>query len=181
MTTNQLGYKEIVERLLHNTDQRIPPISMSKIAQNFGIKILETSMPKPEVSGFITKEDDGQICIYVNENDSFTRQRFTMAHELAHFYLHCKDKDDADDKKGILDFVRFRNGEYDYESMAEEREANAFAAELLVPFRALKELWDAGYKNKKGADIAFLADKFVVSIEMMEYRLMNFKRDLEKM
>ena len=177
MIVEKQEYRRIVERLLHDTDQKTLPINISKIAQSLGIEVLKMSMPKPEVSGFIVKREDGQICIYVNENDAITRQRFTIAHELAHFYLHYKDEDNVDDKKVILDFVKFRNGKYDYEGKEEERQANAFAAELLVPFYFLKEIWDDGYRD---GHVVFLADLFAVSIEMMEHRLNNCRIDLEK-
>lgn len=175
MRIDKQSYRETVESLLQNTDQRTPPINISRIANDLGIMVLETSMPEPDVSGFIVKRDDGQICIYVNEDDSITRQRFTIAHELAHYYLHYRESNGVSDKKGILDFVKFRNGVYDEGGRDEEKQANAFAAELLVPFNALRELWEAGHM-----DAAFLANRFAVSTEMMINRLKSCVKDLNK-
>ncbi|MCL2562883.1 MAG: ImmA/IrrE family metallo-endopeptidase [Oscillospiraceae bacterium] len=167
------AYREIVENLLQNNGQYSPPINVSAIANDLGITVLEETMPQGDVSGFIAKRPDGKICIYVNKDEHLNRQRFTIAHELAHYYLHYKDK--SVDQSGVLDFVEYRNGIYTEESTGKESEANAFAAELLVPYYALEALWQAGY-----TDPAELANKFVVSTEMMIYRLKNCFKDLNR-
>jgi len=169
--------REAAEYLLNINEQTTPPINVSKIANGLGIEVLETPMLQDgmqDVSGFIAKKEDGKIYIYVNENEHINRQRFTIAHELAHYYLHFKDN--LADKKGVLDFVKYRNGAtYDEKETKEEQEANAFAAELLVPCTALKELWDNG-----NTDITFLANHFVVSKDMMINRLKNCISDLNR-
>ena len=176
MLLDKQSMRETAELLLNSYAQTTPPINVSKIANRLGIEVLETPMLQDgmqDVSGFIAKKEDGKVYIYVNENEHIHRQRFTIAHELAHYYLHLKDN--LDDKSGVLS-LKFRNGtSYDEEESKEEREANAFAAELLVPYAILKELWDNG-----NTDITFLANHFAVSTEMMINRLKNCISDLNR-
>ena len=168
---NHKDYREIVDNLLQNNRQMYPPFNVSPIANDLGITVLEDEMPQPDISGLIAKQPDGKIYIYVNQDENINRQRFTIAHELAHYYLHYK----SSDKDGVLSFVKHRNGIYSVDDSGEEAEANAFAAELLVPYFALEELWLAGYN-----DAAELARKFAVSTEMMVNRLKNCYRDLNR-
>jgi len=168
--------RETAEYLLNINEQTTPPINVSKIANALGIEVLETPMLQEgmqDVSGFIARKEDGKFYIYVNEDEHIHRQRFTIAHELAHYYLHLKDN--LSNQNGVLD-LKYRNGtSYDEEESKEEKEANAFAAELLVPCTALKELWDNG-----NTDVAFLANYFVVSKDMMINRLKNCISDLNR-
>jgi len=167
------AYREVVENLLQNNGQVYPPFNVSAIANDLGITVLETVMPQPDISGLIAKQPNGGIYIYINQDENINRQRFTIAHELAHYYLHYKDN--LANKDGVLDFVKYRNGIYSANESEDEREANAFAAELLVPYSALEELWLAGY-----TDAAELARRFAVSTEMMIYRLKNCFHDLNR-
>lgn len=58
------------------------------------------------------------------------RQRFTLAHELGHYFLHSK--------QGQIPIKAFRSG-----SNLAEQEANFFAANILMP----KKLFIAKYKS----------------------------------
>src|SRR5687768_11738442 len=77
-----------------------------------------------DVSGMLYRYDD-HCLIGVNSTHAPTRQRFTIAHEIGHLVMHPG-------KPMFIDrFVRvnWRNGESDQH----EVQANAFAAELLMP------------------------------------------------
>lgn len=84
------------------------------------------------------------------------RTRFTVAHELGHVVLHG---DDALDLDGRAD--------PDHQEQI-EREANAFAARLLIPDAALKRLTNIS------ADA--LAKRFGVSSMMAARRISEAKR-----
>ena len=66
--------------------------------------------------------------IGVNEDHHSNRQRFSIAHEIAHFVLHHGD---TYIDKGYR--VHFRDLESGSGTKREEMEANAFAAALLMP------------------------------------------------
>lgn len=88
--------------------------------EEHGIFILAFDFNTDKLDGFFVPiyEDgmDESICIALNTNAVFTpdRQRFTLAHELGHVILHRKEFPDP----SVIDF---------------ESEANAFAAEFLMP------------------------------------------------
>lgn len=133
------------------------------IAEENGINIIQKSnlnIKGEPVSGAIIKSGS-DITIYVNANDNKNRKRFTIAHELAHFFLHL-DKD-----KELVDFKR------DDSKNPIELEADEFAGCLLMD-EALVEEWynktnSIGLSNERVIDI--MSQIFVVSSPAMYKRL----------
>jgi len=68
------------------------------------------------------------------------RLRFTVAHELAHFFLH-RDIPQAADFASLPDFSRW-SANYGGRKYTVEQEANEFAGRLLVPETRLGQLFD---------------------------------------
>jgi len=109
-----------------------------------------------DLSGCVYKyKDTFKICINKFQNEQ--RQRFTMAHELAHIIFDYKDNIDFNIQEKIL----FRDKSID----SRERKANEFAAELLMPQELFVEAMRSGYNT-----IEKLADKFDVSPAAARYR-----------
>jgi Zn-dependent peptidase ImmA (M78 family) len=135
-----------------------PPVNVYPIAQNLGLYISERSFPKPKyngVSGYIHLEDQ---TIVVNIEESANRKKFTIAHEIGHWVLH-KSLLVQDPKMGILN--RKPLGRRDPKPV--EREANVFAAHLLIPDGMLDEF--------RGEDPYWIARIFGVSVEFVNFRL----------
>ena len=104
---------------------------------------------------------DGNIGIFYSSDSKINRIRFTVAHELAHCCLHASELE-----KG---HVRMR---YDgYFPDEEEFKANDFASELLMPEKILRE----DYNKDPRPDIIDLANKYKVSIHVMEVRLIRLQ------
>lgn len=143
-------------------DRRIP-VDVKAIAEKMGAKVKadgNLAFDQPDLSGCVSYED-GRYVIRYNPIDIPVRQRFTIAHELGHIALH----DFADGK-------RFRDSSKTYSLTnfdSEEAEANRFAAELLMPAEAIKQVIDA----MPAPDTKSLAKKFEVSEVAMRYRLKN--------
>jgi len=120
------------------------------------------------VSGQITREE-GHYLIRVNRHEARERQRFTIAHELAHFLLHKSVIDSSPD--GIKDNVLYRSGEPE----RIEYEANRLAADIVMPMalvqKVLQEEFDGVVTE---ATIESLAARFQVSKAAMEIRLSTF-------
>lgn len=137
-----------------------PVIPIYQIAESKGVSIKTINMPKAldRVSGFF---DPTKKIIYVNAEDSAVRQCFTIAHELGHFILEHDAKE-----YGVLFRFPEVNGSEDV-----EKEANCFAANLLVPKVMLKEVMKK--YSLKHEDYFLLADIFGVSKEVMKFRLMK--------
>lgn len=101
--------------------------------------------------------EDGKHVIQYRSSDSLVRQRFTIAHELGHHLLgHVTASNPS-----------LRDDNYLAGSDPEEREANAFAAELLVPSELIKLAID----EAKFKSISQMAAYFGVSGAVIEYRL----------
>lgn len=138
----------------------ILPIDVVKIANAHGIKIYRATFRehlKNDVFGFIEK-NNGITSIYVNAENSLTRRRFTVAHELGHYFLHHDDGQE-------LNYLDLRSTK----STIEETEANRFAAELLMPEEQVRN----EYSNLLFPTVDALARKFQVSKQAMKYRLLN--------
>ena len=87
------------------------------------------------------------------------RQRFTIAHEIAHCCLHAGTMQDY--------HIEYRTEQKDYTD-EKERRANIFAGELLIPKKIIITLC-AMLEDK--ISISFFADLFKVSRHVMEARL----------
>lgn len=137
-----------------------PPIKVIPLANALGIKVYEAAWPD-KISGKIQKDavrgGTSGFAIFVNKDHHPRRQRFTIAHELAHYILH-----EARIGDGVFDDALYRSGL----SNAEEAQANALAADILMPWRHLK-----GYISKYGDDVGTLAQIFDVSKNAMAIRV----------
>lgn len=143
------------------------PVKLGALAKELGVAIKVSSLGTG-VSGQIAREGNGYT-IKVNRNEARERQRFTIGHELAHYFLHRDVIDSA--PGGITDTVLYRSG-------APERieyEANRLAAEIVMPMALVKrELQERFGGVVTEASIEALANRFEVSKAAMEIRLSNF-------
>jgi Zn-dependent peptidase ImmA (M78 family) len=145
------------------------PVKLGNLARALGISGIKVSSMSTGISGQINK-DGGAYFIRVNRNEARERQRFTIAHEIAHFLLHRDLIDNSPD--GITDNVLYRSGAPEQI----EFEANKMAAEILMP----RSLIESKIKNEFGGvltetTIERLADSFEVSKAAMEIRLSNLR------
>jgi Zn-dependent peptidase ImmA (M78 family) len=110
--------------------------------------------------------------VFVNANDPVPRRRFTAAHELGHFALH---RERMGGLVSIGDAPASVVEVEDDTSAAMEREANFFAAELLMPAELCERRaaeFKAGYGVCPLQPFAYhLAAELLVSPEAMRYRL----------
>lgn len=126
-----------------------------------------------EVSGAIFFQN-GEFSIAINKNKPTVRQNFTAAHELGHYFLHRQWLVD-NAQTGLVDYSNMLDGEgmlthsdaapTDEESQQKEREANNFAAVLLMPEDKVRQFWELTNDVKK------CAEAFQVSIVAMAIRL----------
>jgi Zn-dependent peptidase ImmA (M78 family) len=113
--------------------------------------------------------EDNQSIIAVNRLHPVTRQRFTMAHELGHLILNHKGNFFID--RGLINYRDSKSGTGED---IQEREANAFAAELLMPEEMLKRDFKKGiYDIENPESMEKLANKYKVSVQALTFRLVN--------
>ena len=161
-----------VIKLLDDNDVIKPPVPVNKIAESLGAIIsFEPFEGKDDLSGILYRDEKNKI-IGINSAHSQTRQRFSIAHEIGHLTLHNKEL--FVDK---VVRVKFRNQRSSLAIDREEIEANAFAAELLMPKKFINsEIAKFLRKQQpitKEQLIDFLSKLFHVSPQAMEYRLIN--------
>ena len=139
-----------------------PPVDVFDIAANEGIQIVffNPNEATDKVSGLLEKDTKK---IYLNATESPKRQAFTLAHELAHYFLNHKPNE----------YGVYRRDAVYSSKPPKEKEADMFAAELLMPAKLIEEA-----KKKyhlKDSDIAILASLFAVSDSAMRFRLKSLK------
>lgn len=158
----EVSTREILDRYLSEH-----PVRLGQLAKEFGVSIRVSSM-RTGVSGQIMRED-GNYTIRVNRHEARERQRFTIAHELAHFFLHKPVIDSSPD--GIKDNVLYRSGEPE----RIEFEANRLAADIVMPMHLVEKVLHEEFKGVvTDATIESLAARFQVSKAAMEIRLSAF-------
>ena len=142
-----------------------PPIQLSKLLINIGISTLGIDFTDIEdaanyehgriLGAAISKGEN--LTIFYRKSDSKNRQRFTIAHELAHCCLHTN----ALKQNHIELREEFCN------KTEKEKEADIFAGELLIPEPLLKNVYDQFYVPS----LKSLARIFNVSTNVMAARL----------
>jgi Zn-dependent peptidase ImmA (M78 family) len=137
------------------------PVPVEAIAEDLlGLRI-EERHELGECSGLLLP---AERLIVVNASEALPtrRVRFTIAHELGHWICHAAEGCAAEPVYcRQADLARDAN-------RALEREANVFAAELLMPEKALREAWSHDSQVEK------LAIRFDVSTTAMHWRLYSF-------
>jgi Zn-dependent peptidase ImmA (M78 family) len=157
----------MVEKLLADTGITEAPVSLSRLAKACNVRISVDSLDG-DLSGFLYR-DTNQAVIGVNTYHSQTRQNFTIAHELGHFLLHDQEQLHVDHQFR----VRLRNDLSSQGIDEAEREANFFAASLLMPKTFLeKDLDGTEYVDLFDDDfLSDLARKYCVSTQALLNRL----------
>jgi Zn-dependent peptidase ImmA (M78 family) len=155
------------------------PVNIEAMFKSFDIELDKNSELPDGVLGEISKEGD-RYKVSIRKTDHYYRKRFTMAHELGHFVLH-KDKigNGIDDSDKYRKFRRTNNAVGE----PEEREANNFAANILMPEDLVVEYAkDRGVFDKDGQidqdALQEIATAFQVSKAAMEIRIGGLKQKI---
>jgi hypothetical protein len=154
----------------------VPPVPVERIARSLlGLYIdehddLRTLPNAPadqgHLSGMLDPED---MVIWVDRGEarrSPRRKRFTIAHEVGHFRMHLSQFDGvfADRPRDIIEIPGSRTGAPDLPQR--ERDADAFARELLMPELLMRE-----NAISTGFNLSALAERFDVSVPAIRLRL----------
>lgn len=149
-----------------------PYVQIEKIASYLNLEIVTHDFGN-EISGALILEND-KATIGVSPGESEVRRRFTISHEIGHFLFH-KDSGHlfVEDKKFQ---VMFRSDQIK-QDYVQEKEANHFAACILMPQRMIDEeirrLDEDEYVYSDEEAIKLIAKKFKVSQPAMTFRLIN--------
>jgi|HubBroStandDraft_1064217.scaffolds.fasta_scaffold00065_2 Zn-dependent peptidase ImmA (M78 family) len=148
------------QKLLKESVITTPPVLPLQIAESYGVTVIFAKFAEKfsKVSGFL---DLGNNTIYVNGHDTPNRQTFTIAHELGHAQLHSSLFQKYPQYYQVL-----MRGPIGSASNALEKEANCFAANLLVPSQLLEKFYKVATPRE-------LSRLFIVSEDIIRWRIQN--------
>lgn len=134
--------------LIESEAGKTRPVNLATIITELGLK----AVYKEDMNDYALLNPMDKT-IYVLKNDQPIRDKlFAIAHEIGHWMLHSRDRERPR--------INFHNNEQlDKILVEEEREANEFAFELLMPYEETRNLIIFGYS------VNYIASHFGVPIE----------------
>lgn len=139
------------------------PVKVGEMASELGLKVIRAPMA-PKISGLIQPSTDAPsgFEIKVNKYETPERQRFTVAHEIAHYLLHRHEIG-----SGVVDSIMYRSSL----TSRKETEANRLAADIVMPAKLVNRELDrlGGLRTPDVVDE--IAAIFRVSVPAMKVRL----------
>jgi Zn-dependent peptidase ImmA (M78 family)/DNA-binding XRE family transcriptional regulator len=147
------------QQLLAKTRTTHAPIPISQLAERCGVNVTPAQFSN-EISGVLLDLDNGPVIGFNNAHHP-VRQRFTIAHELGHFLLDHHDHFHID----LSDAGR--EGDPPGYNWHDERSANEFAAQVLMPAALIVQAFE------EDSNLNRIAKLFNVSREAMGWRLVN--------
>jgi len=145
---NLISNADQLLRVAKSNGLETSPLDIESLIRLCGVGLRKYPMDN-ERSGYL-RLDEGRWVIGVNSLHHPKRQRFTMAHELGHYFLH------RNQSNNIEDTVLFRDSSFGGGGI--EYEANEFAADLLMPEEEFSRL----VVERKGV-VADISEAFQVS------------------
>ena len=154
------------------SDDADAPFPIVHLANRLGIKVYKDDLSGiksiPNLKGYLALKPDDAPVIVVSKHESIGHQRWTVAHEIWH-YLDEGDRE-------IDDMVFFTEvGDYDNNSDEAENNATMFAAELLMPAKEFKRLWNSFERSEVDDAMIYLRDRFGVSLTAVQRRASSLK------
>jgi hypothetical protein len=140
-------------RLLQCAGVTREPVSLRDVVSALNLEVVQAAGEPFVCEAALQPVGDGHAIVLRGES-SEQRRRFTIAHEVGHFVLHPQRR--APERGGAVNAAW----------KAQEREADQFAAELLMPEQMVREA-----VLEHGDDVGRLADRFDVSRQAMQVRL----------
>ena len=140
-----------------------PIYDLVSLIEDAGIKLYLNDFNFQKTFGLSVNKEDGGPAIIVNNNEAISVERkiFTIAHELGHLILHKNSFD----------------GEVSEENETEEKQADMFAAELLMPQEAFEKQWEAHSGISWIDAVLQIKQYFGVSYQTVLYRLNDLMKD----
>ncbi|HDQ4123537.1 MULTISPECIES: ImmA/IrrE family metallo-endopeptidase [Pseudomonas] len=138
-------------KLLKDAGITTVPVDVEALASFLDIRVARTEMAEGEAGCTVVRR--GKTCIWVNQDDSPLRQRFTILHEIAHHVLELKSNHEEKVPAAELEHFTGRP--------PEEVLCDIFAAECLVPWGVIQPL--AEEKDFTLEHLAELAEQFQAS------------------
>lgn len=158
------------EALIDSLGIKKYPVDVVEIAKQLGIPVVEMNLGA-DVSGLLVTNPDSSS-IAVQKTDSLPRRRFTIAHEIGHFYLRHQFEPGEHVHVDRGNYISQRSLRSSEGIDPKEVEANQFAACLLMPSKLLYDrIGELNTVQLFDSHVSQLAKDFDVSEQAMTIRL----------
>ena len=129
--------------------EKARPVNLATIITELGLKAIY----KEDMTDYALLNPVDKTIYVLKDNQPIKEKIFAIAHEIGHWVLHSRDKE-----RPRLNF----NGNESLNKVLieEEKEANVFAFELLMPYEETRNMILFGYS------INYIASHFGVSLDM---------------
>ena len=154
--------EELTTQILVDNDMLYKvPVDVVEIANAYGINVYVADLSN-EISGAIRYNQEAKkFEILVNKNNAEVRQRFTIAHELGHYFLH---REILKNEEVHIDVLYRSETQTDITTKEQEKEVDYFAGALLINRMIIEKL-------NENYTVAELAKILKVSSSAMAVRL----------
>lgn len=149
----KIAAEKVLKRFFSNNELELP-IPICEIAKFNGIEVIELETIHKEQSGMLHIDNDsGRKLIGINSSHHNYRKRFSIGHELGHYFLQHPSEKTCD-----FNEIKLYNSE-----------ADEFSAQILIPYHQLK------IHVEEAKTLEDLNVIFDVSKEAMYYKLNSDK------
>ena len=142
--------------LIESEAGKTRPVNLATIITELGLKAIY----KEDMNDYALLNPMDKTIYVLKDNQPIRDKIFAVAHEIGHWILHSRDKE-----RPRFDFSG-KDRPSDKVLIEEEKEANLFAFELLMPYEETRNLIIFGYS------VNYIASHFGVPIETA-YRRYN--------
>jgi len=158
------------EELIASLKITRPPVKVEDVAKHLGLRVMLMDL-EDGVSGLLITKP-GAASIVVHSADAVARQRFSIAHEIGHFFLNhqFESGEHVHVDRGYR--ISHRDQKSSSGTDLKEIEANQFAASLLMPTTlVMNSVGALDTKELRDEHVTQLAKEFNVSEQAMTIRL----------
>jgi Zn-dependent peptidase ImmA (M78 family) len=159
--------RQMARKILAESKVKSPPVDLLQILSTHGIAYEEVE-DFPDTVDALIVEDGPKIYAAVNARQHPHRRRFSLAHELGHYFMH---RDGMPEEPITIDNPPSDDLGAATKSPA-EIEADLFAGELLVPLEMLKPHVQKGIPELSKL---FLVSEQVISIAISRHMKALYK------
>lgn len=160
------------ERLVDELHISLPPVQVRTVAEFLGLAVMMEPLDEG-MSGLLITPPTGKACVVINSLDPLNRQRFTIGHEIGHYYMRHQFEAGSHVHADRGHFISYRGPRASAGIDPREIEANNFASTLLMPSKMLRRSVAemTGGKPLLDEHVTELAVEYLVSEQAMTIRL----------
>jgi Zn-dependent peptidase ImmA (M78 family) len=160
--------RQMAKKILAESKVKVPPVDLLQILTAHGIGYEEVE-DFPDTVDALIVEDGSKVYAAVNAKQHLHRRRFSLAHELGHYFMHRQGMPEEDI---TIDNPPSADENDTATKSPAEIEADLFAGELLVPLPMLKPHVQKGIPELSRL---FLVSEQVISIAISRHMKALYK------